>query len=352
MPLTDDQRAMLQLLLQRGQSYADIGSLLGLDVEGVQSRARAALTEIGGQDPDRDVSLTDYLLGQADPIGRADAARQLQADGEARDLAERLVIQLRVLAPGADLPDLPGADSGSAKRQDAPAPASQPFGEAAATAPKRRPFGELASTLSRGQRQAIAGLFGAGILIVVGVLALAGVFDSGGGGSSNATDSGGTTTARSGGTASNQGTVAQAALTPQSGTKAAGKAVLSFVRQGGQDVPAIQVIAVGLKRSPPGQSYYVWLYRNNSVALRLATQNVGRDGRLSGLATIPTAAYQALRNGTFDTIDVSLTSNKDYLQVVRQAQQANQLPPYTGESVLRGPITVGSRGSQSGQGNG
>src|SRR6266550_9421921 len=100
MPLTDDQRAMLQLLLQRGQSYADIGSLLGLDDEGVRSRAREALTEIGGQDPDRDVSLTDYLLGQADPIGRADAARQLQADSGTRDLAEQLATQLRLLVPG------------------------------------------------------------------------------------------------------------------------------------------------------------------------------------------------------------------------------------------------------------
>jgi len=40
MLLTDEQRAMLQLLLQSGQTYADISSLLGLDVEAVQSRAR------------------------------------------------------------------------------------------------------------------------------------------------------------------------------------------------------------------------------------------------------------------------------------------------------------------------
>ena len=150
MPLTDDQRAMLQLLLQRGQSYEDIASLLGLDVEQVRSRARAALTEIGGEDPDRDVSLTDYLLGQADPIGRADAARQLQSDGKARDLAERLATQLRVLAPGAELPELPGAASGAAKPAKTPsAPEAKPSGET--TAPPRP------ADRSAGSRQHSAG---------------------------------------------------------------------------------------------------------------------------------------------------------------------------------------------------
>ena len=36
---------------------------------------RGALTALGGVDPDRNVGITDYLLGQADPIGRADAVR-------------------------------------------------------------------------------------------------------------------------------------------------------------------------------------------------------------------------------------------------------------------------------------
>ena len=72
MALAPDQQAMLQLVLERGQSYADLASVLGVDEAEVRSRARAALTELAGADPDRNVGLTDYLLGQADPIGRAD----------------------------------------------------------------------------------------------------------------------------------------------------------------------------------------------------------------------------------------------------------------------------------------
>src|ERR671918_2355993 len=108
MTLTADQQAMLQLLLERGQSYDDLASVLGVGVDEVRTRARAALTELaGGADPDAEVGLTDYLLGQADPIGRADAVRHLQADPEANAMASRLVSQLRLLAPGAELPEIP-----------------------------------------------------------------------------------------------------------------------------------------------------------------------------------------------------------------------------------------------------
>jgi hypothetical protein len=340
MPLTDDQRAMLQLLLQRGQSYADIGSLLGLDVEGVQSRAREALTEIGGQDPDRDVNLTDYLLGQADPIGRADAARQLQADGEARDLAERLVTQLRVLAPGADLPDLPGADSGSAKRKDVPAPAPQPSEKAADSGPTRRPFGELTSTLSRGQ--AIAGLLGVGILIVVGVLALTGVFDSGGGNSSSSS-----TSTSSSQQASNASGLTRAVLKSQNGSGAQGVAVFAQVR----NTPVLQINVTNLKPSGSGEGYVIWLYSSPTQAFPIVRQAVGKSGQLRGAAPVPAQLIQALQQGLFNSIDVSLAKNSDVTAALSQARKSQKLPPYAGQSVARGTIT-GPGFSASGSGSG
>ncbi len=343
MPLTDDQRAMLQLLLQRGQSYADIGSLLGLDVEGVQSRAREALTEIGGQDPDRDVvSLTDYLLGQADPIGRADAARQLQADGEARDLAERLVTQLRVLAPGADLPDLPGADSGSAKRKDSPAPAPQPSDKAADSGPTRRPFSELTSTLSRGQRQAIAGLLGAGILIVVGVLALTGVFDSGGGGNNSSASS----TNSSQQASSNASGLTRAVLKSQNGSGAQGVAVFARVR----NTPVLQINVTNLKPSGPGEGYVIWLYSGPTQAFPIVRQAVGKSGQLRGAAPVPAQLIQALQQRLFNSIDVSLAKNSDVTAALSQAKKSQKLPPYAGQSVARGTIT-GPGFSASGNGS-
>jgi hypothetical protein len=331
MPLTDDQRAMLQLLLQRGQSYADIAGLLGLDVEEVRSRARAALTEISGEDPDRDVSLTDYLLGQADPIGRADAARQLQSDAGARDLAERLATQLRVLAPGADLPELPGADSGATKRQQSPTPAPQPSGEVAAASPAPRPGGGLAASLTKSQRQVIAGLLGGGILIVVVVLAVAGVFSGGDGGDNSSSSSKG----QSSNQASNASGLTRAVLTSQNGSDAQGVAVFARVR----NTPVLQINVTNLKPSKPGQGYVIWLYSGPSRAFPLVRQAVRNNGQLRGAAPIPTQLIQALQQGLFNSIDVSLASNTQISAALRQARQSQQLPRYAGQSVVRGTIT-------------
>ena len=74
----------------------------------MRERARAALTELGGADPDRNVGLTDYLLGQADPIGRADASRHLREDPDDQALVAALSERLRELSPSAELPRLPG----------------------------------------------------------------------------------------------------------------------------------------------------------------------------------------------------------------------------------------------------
>src|SRR3954469_12924897 len=125
MPLTADQQAMLQLLLERGQSYADLASLLGVDEAGVRTRARAALTELAGVDPDRNVGLTDYLLGQADPIGRADAVRHLKDGPDDRQRGGELSEPLRAMSPTAELPRLPGEPRGSARRRRPPKPASE-----------------------------------------------------------------------------------------------------------------------------------------------------------------------------------------------------------------------------------
>jgi hypothetical protein len=324
MPITDDQRAMLQLLLQRGQSYEDIGGLLGLDVNQVRSPARAALAEIGGEDPDREVSLTDYLLGQADPIGRADAARQLQSDGRARDLAQRLSTQLRVLAPGAELPRLPGVGPGAAGPKGA-APA--PSADGAAAGPG--PGAGLAATLSRRQKQVIAGLLGGGALILIVVLAVAGAFDGGGGGESsppaNSTPQ----------QASNASGLTRAVLASQNGSNAEGVAVFARVR----NTPVLQVNVTGLKPSGPGEGYVIWLYGGPSRAFPLVRQIVGRKGQMRGAAPVPTQLIQALQQGLFDSIDVSLAKNSQIQAALANARKQQNLPRYAGQSVVRGPIT-------------
>lgn len=167
MAVTPDQQATLQLLLERGQSYADLARLLGQDEADVRARARAALTELGEADPDRNVGLTDYLLGQADPIGRADASRHLREDPEDHRLATELCETLRAMYPAAELPRLPGEPRPARRRSRKPEAA-----DGAETGGRR--------SLTPSQTRTIAIAASAGVLLLVIVLAIAGAFSGAG----------------------------------------------------------------------------------------------------------------------------------------------------------------------------
>ncbi len=190
---------MLQLLLERGQSYEDLGSVLGVDEAGVRARARAALTELAGVDPDRNVGLTDYLLGQADPIGRADAVRHLKDDPADLALATELSQKLRLLAPQGELPRLPGEERRPRPRAEGGAAARLPIPDRLRTlrakdkadAPSAAPPARVAA--AKGHRTRLIVALGClAVLVVVGILAATGAFK--GGDSSQAATTATTTT--------------------------------------------------------------------------------------------------------------------------------------------------------------
>ena len=354
MALTDDQRAMLQLLLERDQSYDDIASLLGLGVDDVRARARAALTEMGGRDPDAEVGLTDYLLGQSDPIGRADAARHLAENADARDLAGKLIGQLRLLAPSADLPDLPGERAG--RRSRASEPAAAPAGAPRRTSASRNPLDGL-KRLDGRQRRILAALVGGGLVVLAIVVIAAGVFggdgDDGGATTDETTASNGGTTGATGstGVAGTEPNATFAVLEPQNGTDATGGAEFGQLR----NKPYLQINASGLAPSPEGDNYVIWLYGSDDNAFPLSFEKVGDEGTLRGLAPIPAQVLAVLSQGRFNSIDISLTDVAELQQALKRAQRQQAPPPYVGESVLRGRIQgpgVPTSGSGGGGGGG
>jgi hypothetical protein len=191
--LSADQKALLQLLLERGQSYDDLAGLLDVDQAEVRARARAALTELGGANPDRHVGLTDYLLGQADPIDRADAVRHLKDHPDDLALASEIAQKARLIAPQAELPRLPGEERQprprragrslssrlpmpSRLRERRAAPQAGASGPGEAAPGTRRPR----ERWSRRQTQLFVGLGSGAVLLVMIVLAVAGVFSSDG----------------------------------------------------------------------------------------------------------------------------------------------------------------------------
>ena len=341
MALTDEQRSLLQLLLS-GQSYDDIASLLGVGPDEVRSRARGALQAIGGADPDAQVALSDYLLGQADPIGRADAVRHLQGDPAAHALATNLITHLRLLAPQAQLPEVPAPRGGRAAPAPTPPPPSEPPpaapaaapGPAQAPPPGGPPPGQSLPTrivrtmrgtgISKRRAQLAIGLGALGLLVVVGVLAIAGVFDGG--------DNGGNGDESAGG----DGDVVTVALAPpEGGSAAAGQAALA---QSG-DQPFLRVNLSGVAPAPEGRAYIVWLYNSDQAAWPLGFVQATEEGNVIADAPIPQQLLPLLPQ--FGCVDVSLASRARTQRDINRAIQGQELPRHRGQSVLRGQIPAG-----------
>ena len=293
-------------------------------------RAREALTEVGGADPDAKVGLTDFLLGKADPIGRADAVRQLQNDPESNELATDIVSRLRLLSPSAQLPEIPPAKGG--RRAAAPSPTSsptQPAAPAGDASKSRRPgVPDAIKRINLGddrRRLAIVAA-GAGALIVAIVLAVVvfGGEDDGGG------EGGGDTSTALGGDEE----LLIVELGPLGESGAAGQAVFAQA----QDQPLLQINLTGLPPAGQDQNYIAWLYNSDRFAFPLARDRVGEDGNLTGTAAIPTQILPLLNQGLFGCVDVSLASNEQTQAALQGAANSQQLPAHTGESVLRGQI--------------
>src|ERR1700688_2598583 len=91
--LPADQRAVLQLVLQRGRSYDQIADLLSIDRAAVRQRALQALDSIGPQTrvpPERRALITDYLLGQL-PGGVSGDTRERLAESASERAWARVV---------------------------------------------------------------------------------------------------------------------------------------------------------------------------------------------------------------------------------------------------------------------
>lgn len=126
MRVSEDQRALLQLLLEAGQSYEDISGLLGVPVEEVRTRAARALETMQASELARDGDLVDLMLGQTGPGSGETALERLAADPGLRATARRLTAQLTLLFPGADLPRIPEPTEPGGDTASAPPPQPAP----------------------------------------------------------------------------------------------------------------------------------------------------------------------------------------------------------------------------------
>lgn len=344
MEITPDQMATLQLLLVRGQSYADLAKVLGVDEDEIRSRARRALTELGGADPDRHVGLTDYLLGQADPIGRADASRHLRDDPADHALATALCDRLRQLYSTAVLPRLPGeARRPRTLRRGVTRGAT---GAAASTAP----LGGRLTGLSQSQTRLMVILGSAAVLLIAVVLAIAGVF--GGAGDEDATAGGDATSTTEAAPADERAVPIQ--LEPVGNSDAGGVVVFGFATA---DQPFIEFQVRDLEPPTNDAAYVLWFLSGEDAGFPLPTPlPVQSNGTINERIPVPAEILAFVAQSQSVTIALNDRQKLDR-EIAEAVREGSGEIPFPGGSVLAADIPRaaasgggGAAGGSAGQG--
>jgi hypothetical protein len=298
--LPPDQRAVVQLILQRERSYAQIADLLSISEDAVRARAHAGLTALAPEvelPADKVAQISDFLLGQQNGKPRQATRRMLRGSNGARAWAEAVRAQLEDV--GGALPTLPETKA-TPSAPDVAAPAEAPAAaavtpdppvDAEPPAPRPRPLREKPRTRSAagptvgapsrtGAAAAASSRLGGAVLIGLALLAIVVVvlvlFVFNGDGDK---PTGAAATAAPSATAGATATPQPVGQLTLKGTGAASKATgaLAVYAQQKQLLFALQV-----KKMPPtpsGSKYALWFSGPGSKARWIGdVPKVGKNG--------------------------------------------------------------------------
>jgi hypothetical protein len=322
--LPPDQRAVLDLVLQRGRSYDDIAQLLGIDRAAVRARALAAFDVLGpetGIAPESRALITDYLLGQL-PERVAEQVRERLAQSPYDRAWARVVASGLESVASQPLPEIPDSSRTHTPSSDHPSadeersatevPIATEPAATRAREPRRRDRGtrrppRLSDRPSSRRGGAI--MLGVGVLVVVAVVVVlltvlsgsSSTHSSSASVASTPTSTPATSTGTTGATGTSSApkaqVVAQINLNPPNGGTAKGVGLV--VKEGN-----LYGIVIEAQHVAPNShnAYAAWLYNSSSDNDRLGFVNpaVGKNGQFEVGNALPTNA------GRFKQLVVSL----------------------------------------------
>lgn len=318
--LSADQRAIIELVLQRGQSYSDLADTLGMPAARVRTLAREALGELApatarAVEPDWRDQVADYLLNQQSGPEATATRGHLRRSEPARAWARSLLDSLDELY-GDSPPAIPeGGRGGRPKRE-----------RKGADGGERKP---LSAELKR--RRLLGALAGAAavlfiVLVPFSLIIGQGVAFLGGGDDDKKDDKASNETPRP---------IGQIVLRGVGGARGEGRAVIA--ERSGQRFLIVQAQLPANKSNR--EVYEVWLYNSQNDAKSVGAQRTDAQGNFAGAGPLPQDASK------FRFIDIS-----------REAVDRNQ--KHSGETVLRGrldrirpiPQNTGQQGGQAPRG--
>ena len=306
--LSDEQRAIVELVLQQGKSYDELSDMLGIPEARVRERAREALVKLApvsvrGVEEDWRGQLADYVLGQQAGPEVTATRGHLRRSEAARSWTRSLLDSLEQLYPNGNLPAVPEGERGS-RRTAAAAP--RPAGAEPA---ELGPLGPSALAAVR-RRRILAGAAAALVVLVAVLLWPVGLLT----GDDDGDKSG-----------------KQAASTSPISTKRQGAAIIAVSKGKTQ----VLVQAQGLKPSTQTTAYQVWLYDSDAKRKSLGATPTDKQGNLQVIGDLPTG-YKDWKY--IDVTSVTVTGQGSDQQVK------------TGASVLRGLLELASKPIETGTG--
>jgi hypothetical protein len=302
--LSADQRAIIELVLQRGKTYPQLADLLAMPESRVRELARDALVSLApvtvkGVDDEWRGQLADYVLGQQSGPESTATRGHLRRSEPARAWTRSLLDSLETLYEDGGMPTIPDGDRAAA-RERRPRRRERAREAEAEPAVERKEISPEAREAVR-RRRLVAGAAAAGIALLFIVLVWPIGVLTGNGGSDNNKAS-----APSGGT-----------TVPTQGQRGVPAGVAIVAERGGKKQVIVQAASLPPNRNR--EAYEVWLYNSPKDAQSLGAQVTDSRGTFQGAGPLP-PDYQRFK----------------YIDVSREAIDQNR--SHSGNSVLRGTI--------------
>ena len=320
--LSAEQRAIIELVVQRGRTYGDLADMLDMPPSRVRELAREALAELSPRsaervDPDWRGQLADYLLGQQSGPESKATQGHLRRSEPARIWALSVLDSLDTLYEDGGRPEIPAADTGERTRvRERETTRRDRERDRVRERERTRERARGPATLTRDARTAVMWrrIIGGAVALLAVFLLVWLIFLRGDDDDNGDRQASGTTATTQSAEGETQ-VLGQIELRPVGDVNASG-----FVFVGASGNNPVLLIRGKAPTLPETEAYEIWLFNSREDAASLGVPGLDEQGNFGGRGPLPENFDR------YQFVDVSRENREDGDQ------------GHSGRSILRGRI--------------